>query len=1379
MSGGHGSAHRINTTAATDDPLSASWTGRANTAQQPMGGQAGTGLSASTYAPNANNANHLRNGNGNNSRNRRAAAGEAAGGSPLARYGLVSHGDGARTSAAVSKAARNNSALYPPNLDDDGAEPNANSGSGGGGHHKSKSGSQHSHVPTHAVKTQHVTVGSDPLASAMETPLFQLLQQQQQQQQRPKPQPKHPQKSSAVTSGHAKFHGSSSLLDSSSLLQPAGSIAGGSSQQADLFKELSTPSPVAQSSQLDFDSPSPQMIPRSEVKLSRVEKLQPQTQPRSLQNDSNNNFGAKKQEAIANATAAVTTPAAAVATTSDDNSLFHSPSPVMIPRSEMKARSKDGGHGGSASAVHGGAEGGPLHYPTEHHHNQRLLMRQASTDPLGGGSGGGTGSGTGRVKKEPVALSPKRRDGEQSMAAPVGTNPPANESNAASEQVAEPAAPLHASNPALARALWASDDADEPGHHPLDVSKAGGGDIASINTNSHIPASGFARVERQRRSSLSEGGSKAATTTTGRESDGQLPRTARWRIRLGLLEVPHGNSRRQKASERSRSIRSSDGNLRRGSNESKRRDERPKRLASSASTGIVDEKTWKLNDLSSDEEADPRGIDARRGKMQRSNSLDRLLGLRGAERTDEAGSRRSSFNHTWTSSDFAKNEPSSPITSQRVKRRNSLSKLLGIADGTADERPASDNEVGTELHESQSSSMNLDYLSSEEEPDPPVDIRPVICVPYAGSLDDVAMSQLVAHNVDMLEKQRLRYDGLAKRHYWSCKEIKLGVSGENNSTTEAEDETKPNNDDGDATAASSEAVFDPLSALADEEELKQKREEEMDLQYRKEKARQHLGLPDNVGKAKRRDSACGGSRFTDYYSSAEVLHVIEKDLNRLPPDHVAKYHRRQMKKLGMDLPDDSISYANTSASSGLGENVESEDEATKLLRISRSERSKLLGEILFVYAREHQALGYRQGMHEILSYLLLAMEIDLETCEESIESSESDSTQLLEFEFLRNDLYTMFEAVMGRLSPAYDTHSTKRMPATHIKDPSLSPMEVMGESILTKVRDIAGDAILHRTVCQLGVPPQLFCTRWVRLIFAREVEGSQNVLDLWDAFFAIAAEEEVAKRAKESDDDSSDDDDDEEDIWLLASLAFMDTLEAAAASMILLVRERLLAGQRGGESSKAAAMNDALHTLMNPPPLKEATPLADLVRTLIWQQRREARAAAPPNRRGRDLSSGTASGSSDRPKRRNSLSKLFGLDSEVGIGIADQVRDSMTKISDAIGAATTPPAGAVQSDMNAGMASTPHPPPRRRSQSPGALPAPPPQAEPARSEEAFKGRSNEELATSLGTSVATIMQHLKNTSLKGNIAVPHNVWEALLDINDCGKDLVARDGEYT
>jgi hypothetical protein len=380
-------------------------------------------------------------------------------------------------------------------------------------------------------------------------------------------------------------------------------------------------------------------------------------------------------------------------------------------------------------------------------------------------------------------------------------------------------------------------------------------------------------------------------------------------------------------------------------------------------------------------------------------------------------------------------------------------------------------------------------VSSEAFLDDDTDSRPVICAAYAGSLDNMTMSRLVAHNLDMLNQQRHRYDALARRHYWNCQEIIGSFHGSTSESTNGAGEvaachSQPTDTDEAVTGATSSdaAAFDPLSALAAEAEFKERREQEMDLEYRKARARQHLGLPDRASSNGNGpiDSACGGSRFSEYYSSAEVLHVIEKDLHRLPLDHVETFHRRRLRGLGLEAHDECPSYANANARSGHDEDVVDED--TKRLHESRAERSKLLGEVLFVYAREHQALGYRQGMHEILSYLLLAMEIDLEKAEESELSNlsakeEEGSTNLLDSQFLRSDLYSIFEAVMGRLSRAYDTHSTKGLPTAHAKEPSLSPMDIMGKSILAKVRDVAGDVILHQTVLSLGLPPQLFCTR--------------------------------------------------------------------------------------------------------------------------------------------------------------------------------------------------------------------------------------------------------------------------------------------------------------
>ena len=352
------------------------------------------------------------------------------------------------------------------------------------------------------------------------------------------------------------------------------------------------------------------------------------------------------------------------------------------------------------------------------------------------------------------------------------------------------------------------------------------------------------------------------------------------------------------------------------------------------------------------------------------------------------------------------------------------------------------------------------------------------------------MSRLAAHNLGMLKKQRQRYEALAKRHYWNCQEIVGSFHGSASRSNSDADEVADfhsqatDEDEGVAGAAFSDAAaFDPLSALAAEAEFKERREQEMDMEYRKARARQHLRLSDRANSSNGngpKDSACGGSRFTEYYSSAEVIHVIEKDLHRLPLDHVETYHRRRLRGLGLEAQDERPSYANANARSGHDENAVDED--VKLLHESRAERSKLLREVLFVYAREHKVLGYRQGMHEILSYLLTAIDIDLEEAEESESPTrsakeEEGSTKLLDFRFLRSDLYSIFEAVMGRLSRAYDTHSTKAQPTAHANEASLSPMDIMGESILAKVRDVAGDATLHRTVTSLGIPPQIFCTR--------------------------------------------------------------------------------------------------------------------------------------------------------------------------------------------------------------------------------------------------------------------------------------------------------------
>ena len=65
---------------------------------------------------------------------------------------------------------------------------------------------------------------------------------------------------------------------------------------------------------------------------------------------------------------------------------------------------------------------------------------------------------------------------------------------------------------------------------------------------------------------------------------------------------------------------------------------------------------------------------------------------------------------------------------------------------------------------------------------------------------------------------------------------------------------------------------------------------------------------------------------------------------------------------------------------------------------------------------------------------------------------------------------------------------------------------------------------------QISVPPQLYCTKQIRLLFSREVVGAHNVLALWDVFVELVSEG-----------------------W-----DWMAIMEATAASRIVLCRDQIL-----------------------------------------------------------------------------------------------------------------------------------------------------------------------------------------------------------------------------
>lgn len=209
-----------------------------------------------------------------------------------------------------------------------------------------------------------------------------------------------------------------------------------------------------------------------------------------------------------------------------------------------------------------------------------------------------------------------------------------------------------------------------------------------------------------------------------------------------------------------------------------------------------------------------------------------------------------------------------------------------------------------------------------------------------------------------------------------------------------------------------------------------------------------------------------------------------------------------------------------------------------------------LKEILYIYAQEHPNMGYRQGMHEIASYFLWCLEL---------EQKVFPGNPL--FESLLPACFSLLEQTLEQLHLAYDASGEQSL-------------QRMSQSILSKIHQ--NDVLLykHLTTSPHIPPPPIYCTRWVRLLFSREVVGFDNVFQLWDVFFEY---EQNVMRA----------------------------LEVTSAARILLLRDALLNPE-----------NSPLDLLMNVPPLQDTTPLTTLLKQLMDQKDSDQPIAIPSSYTG-------------------------------------------------------------------------------------------------------------------------------------------------------------------
>ena len=329
--------------------------------------------------------------------------------------------------------------------------------------------------------------------------------------------------------------------------------------------------------------------------------------------------------------------------------------------------------------------------------------------------------------------------------------------------------------------------------------------------------------------------------------------------------------------------------------------------------------------------------------------------------------------------------------------------------------------------------------------------------------------------------------------------------------------------------------LDPLTAMMMEEQTKQERLQELDLQYRKERA----------GRRRQRHTKGGNSSVIveseEYDEAAVTLQIIDKDLQRLPPPSSSQQ------------------------------------------AVSNASRVALLRQVLFVYhCTTHPTPGYRQGMHEIASHLLHAHELEHETTVDAPHETAAAASA---------HTFALLCAILDPLQPAFDvgvvvtasspTTATESTCSSTLPSPSVTtptsptssttttsaastivekqPLVALGRRVL----QWTGRYHPHLILCvqqKVQVPPQLYLTKWIRLLYSRELETARTaVLPLWDAWLELTWEHAAAQQQQQSPIRPN-------NYWLLH------ILEAAAVARLLLHAPAILQS------------DDPLHYLMNVPP---------------------------------------------------------------------------------------------------------------------------------------------------------------------------------------------------
>ncbi|KAL6603703.1 hypothetical protein ACP70R_044064 [Stipagrostis hirtigluma subsp. patula] len=217
----------------------------------------------------------------------------------------------------------------------------------------------------------------------------------------------------------------------------------------------------------------------------------------------------------------------------------------------------------------------------------------------------------------------------------------------------------------------------------------------------------------------------------------------------------------------------------------------------------------------------------------------------------------------------------------------------------------------------------------------------------------------------------------------------------------------------------------------------------------------------------------------------------------------------------------------------------------------------MLGRILLVWSLRYPEFGYRQGMHELLAPLLYVLHADVQHFKQirsfheelfgdddfdgqtfpdrlklnridrknnvkgstakirSLDDLDPDTRDLflindaygaegelgiiLSEKFMEHDAYCMFENLMNGAQGVVAVTDFYSLSPAPESSTGLTPVREASSAIYHLLASV--DSSLHSHLVELGVEPQYFALRWLRVLFGREF-SLDNLLFVWDEIFS-------------------------------------------------------------------------------------------------------------------------------------------------------------------------------------------------------------------------------------------------------------------------------------